>query len=164
MTVGYVYIMWTLAHAFVFKVGISTNPGLRRQQIEAELMPHMIVPCRVHILLAVPSLFRERHEAKMHQWLAPARAKMARHAGHTEWFYSFAPNALAASLLFMLAALDDGHSGQWWLLALILVPFPVGPMIALIILAMIEFVIVASAAIITTAIAWTLLSVLFHHL
>lgn len=155
--------MWTLAHPFVFKVGISTNPRLRRLQIEAELTPKMIVPCGVHILLAVPSFFRERHEATLHRWLSPVQAKMAKHSGHTEWFYSPGPNAVVAIAFFILAALDDGYSGQWWLIFIIGVPFPIGAMLALILLAIIEFIIVASATIITVIALWMLLITLLHH-
>lgn len=141
---GYVYIMWTLAHPFAFKVGISRNPKARREQIESELRVNMLINAPVHLLIYVPSLFRERHEARLHDWLKPFRAKMVQHAGHTEWFYSFAPNLVLGALLYIIA--PDGFSyGKAVLFSLFaFAPFPVGAIVALLLLSIIEVAIIVA--------------------
>lgn len=141
---GYVYIMWTLAHPFAFKVGISRNPKARRAQIEAELRNKSFINARVHLLLYVPSLFRERHEARLHEWLKPFRAKIVQHAGHTEWFYSFAPNLALGALLYIMS--PDGFSySKFVLFALFaFAPFPVGAIVALLLLSIIEVTLIVT--------------------
>lgn len=130
--------MWTLAYPFAFKVGISRDPKARRAQIEAELKANAFVNAPVKLLLSVPSIFREQHEARLHRWLEPCRAKIVKHSGHTEWFYSFIPNALLGALLYILSP-DGFRYDKFVLFALFaFAPFPVGAIVALLVLSIIE--------------------------
>lgn len=130
--------MWTLAYPFAFKVGISRDPRSRRRQIERELQGSAFVSAKVNLLLSVPSLFKERHEQKLHKWLEPCRAKVPEHSGHTEWFYSFVPNAALGALLYILSP-DGFRYDKFVLFALFaFAPFPVGAIVALLVLSIIE--------------------------
>lgn len=130
--------MWTVAYPFAFKVGISRDPKARRAQIEADLHANSFVRAPVKLLLSVPSLFREQHEAMLHRWLEPCRARVARHSGHTEWFLSFVPNAILGALLYIIAPAGFNYD-KFALFALFaFAPFPFGAIVALLLLSIVE--------------------------
>lgn len=149
---GYIYVIWTPAYPYAFKLGISVNPKLRRAQIEEELHQKMFLKAPVYLLLTVPSLFRERNEALLHRWLNPFRACVVRHSGYTEWFYSFAPNAIIGALLYILSS--DGFSyGKLVLFSIIaFAPFPIGAILALIVVSIAEILILTSAIVLVLAV------------
>lgn len=155
---GYVYIMWTLAHPFAFKVGISRNPKARRAQIEAELRGKMFVNAPVHLLLYVPSLFREQHEAKLHELLQPFRAKIAHHAGHTEWFYSFVPNLALGALLYIISPAGFDYSKLVLFALFAFAPFPVGAIVALLLMSLLEVALIIALLVAFATIATLMLN------
>ena len=131
--------MWAPGLPYVFKVGISSSPAHRAAQITDELhLDCSLIPSKVYVIVAVPSPFSERHEKFLHRLFSPFRASMRKHAGHTEWFYSFFPNAIAGLVLFALMKFQDFKASGIIIPALAVMPYPVGAVIALIVVFLIE--------------------------
>lgn len=140
--IGWVYCFYCFAFPWRFKIGISTDYRARRKGVEIDLSRAMNMPVKVRTALAVPSLFRESQEARMHRWLNTFSASMPQHAGYSEWFWGWMPNAIGALICAAVWAYNGGTVNPWAVVAAALFPVPVVPALMLAALLVAEVVVV----------------------
>jgi hypothetical protein len=149
--------MWAPGLPYVFKVGISSSPALRAAQITDELnLDCALITSKVYVVVAIPSPFSERHEKFLHRLFSPFRASMRKHAGHTEWFYTFFPNAIAGLALFALMEFNSVKTSGIIIPALAIMPYPVGAVIALIVVFLIELALMFFALVVLISLLYLL--------
>lgn len=141
-TIGWVYCFYCFAFPWRFKIGISNDYQARRKGVEMDLSRAMNMPVKVRVALAVPSLFRESQEARMHRWLATFSASMPQHAGYSEWFWGWMPNAIGALICAGVWAYNGGTVNPWAVVAAALIPVPIVPALMLAALLVAEVVVV----------------------
>lgn len=141
-TVGWVYCFYSFAFPWRFKIGISSDYKSRRKAVEMELTRAMNFPVCVRVALAVPSLFRESHEGRVHRWLTRFSASMPHHAGYTEWFWGWIPNAFGALSVSAWYWLNVGPVEPLWIVVAALLPIPIVPALLLAVLLAVEVLVI----------------------
>lgn len=145
--IGWVYCFYCFAFPWRFKIGISRDYRARRKAVEVDLSRAMNMPVRVRTALAVPSLFRESQEARMHRWLDTFSASMPQHTGYSEWFWGWMPNAIGALIFAGAWAYNGGTVNPWAVVAAALFPVPVVPALMLAGLLVIEVAVICGGII-----------------
>lgn len=143
-TIGWVYCFYCFAFPWRFKIGISADYAARRKGVEIELSRAMNMPVKVRVALAVPSLFRESQEARVHRWFGAFSASMPHHAGYSEWFWGWMPNAIGALICAAAWAYNGGTVNPWAVVAAALCPVPVIPALLLAALLVAEVLVVCA--------------------
>jgi hypothetical protein len=143
-TIGWVYCFYCFAFPWRFKIRIARDYRARRVGVQHDLTRAMNMPVKVRVALAVPSLFRESQEARLHGWLRPFSASMPHHAGYTEWFWGWMPNAAGALFCAAVWALAGGSVNPWAVVAAALLPVPVVPALLVAALLVVEVVIIST--------------------
>jgi hypothetical protein len=145
--VGWVYCFYSFSFPWRFKIGISSDYKARRKAVEMDLTRAMNFPVCVRVAVAVPSLFKESNESRVHGWLRKFNASMPHHAGYTEWFWGWMPNAIGALLFAAWWAWSGGTVNPWMVVAASLVPVPVVPALMLLALLIAEILIICASII-----------------
>jgi hypothetical protein len=102
----WLYCLYSFDYPLRCKVGISKNVEQRRASIAAELSRATGNRVTVRVAMMAPFFFAETWEQRIHRWLRFCRTEsMPRHAGQTEWFWTWHLNAIGGALCGAL---------MWW--------------------------------------------------
>jgi len=142
-SIGWIYCFYSFAFPWRFKIGISSDYKARRKGVEMDLTRAMNMPVKVRTALAVPSLFRENHEARVHRWFCKLSASMPHHAGYMEWFWSWIPNAVGALIAAAWLWYVGYPVNPWAILVAALLPIPVVPALLLALILIVEIALVS---------------------
>lgn len=120
-----------------FKIGISDNVPARIAQIQNELSYALGRPVVVRRAAAFPIIGAGWMEKRLHWVFDSLRAKMPRHAGHTEWFAI--RNIGGVAILVWLSREYGFDVTPWHVLIVFFLPLPVDGVIVLCIAAFLHY-------------------------
>jgi len=120
-----------------FKIGIATNVNARIGQIQNELSYALGRPVIVRRAAAFPIIGAGWLEKRLHWVFDSLRAKMPRHAGHTEWFAI--RNIGGVAILVWLSREYGFEVTPWHVLLVFFLPVPVDGFIVICVAAFLHY-------------------------
>jgi len=127
-----------------FKIGIATNVNARIAQIQNELSYALGRPVIVRRAAAFPIIGAGWLEKRLHWVFDSLRAKMPRHAGHTEWF-----RILNIWTLFFVALARNYYGmdfNPWYILVILFFPLPLDGLLVLFTAAFLHYAVFCGVA------------------
>jgi T5orf172 domain len=111
-----------LSKWYLWKIGISSTPKLRAQQVSNSIQEKSGKPFPIRVWIKIPLFSAKFMEGKAHNLFDRFRSKRVPHgsSGYTEWFT--APNAIISVLLWFILPNFAGKS--LFCLAVFLAPIP----------------------------------------
>lgn len=142
--ITFLYVMYCYDFPYKFKCGITTDVERRRLEIQAQLSAALQQQVLVRVACWIPTFVAERHEHRIHTWLAPLRVNgMVFHNGYKEWFYYANPiSATIITVLFYYWGLKV--SGGYWLAFMAIPLFPLDAVLLVFVVLVFEIIIIVA--------------------
>ena len=127
-----------------FKIGIATDVSQRVAQIQYELSYALGRPVIVRRAAAFPIIGAGWLEKRLHWVFDSVRAKMPKHAGHTEWF---AIRNIGGVLLLVWLSREYGFEvTPWHVLVVFFLPLPLDGFIVIFVAAFLHYAVFCGVA------------------
>lgn len=146
--IRWLYVFYTYAHPYRFKIGIAKDVEQRRAGVEASMSSAMNRRVKIRVALYVPSIFSESQEAKIHRWLYRLRDRgMVQHSGYSEWFWFWILNFGLAVIVWAVCYWNGYYLEGCYVALITMQPFyPLPPVLIVVAVFVMEIVVFLAGA------------------